>query len=164
MTRVNYILLALLAVSFCNCAYANEMDGEWVSISRISAGKQQITTPTHAVIKAGKFNTVRDGKLSELGKITETTTKTPKQYNVNMTGKVKFSGKSFHGIFAISGDTMLTCVNPKPSGDRPAMFSSTKENGNIMIVWMRKDTLARLQKLSRNAGDAGEETTDTKSK
>lgn len=148
MTRLNFVLLGIIAVSLCTYANANEMDGEWISVSRISAGQQQITTPTHAVIKDGKFNTVRDGKLSELGKITETTTETPKQYNVDMTGEVELSGKTFHGIFSVSGDTMFTCVNPKPSGERPVSFTSTKENGNVMIVWIRKDTLAKLQGLA----------------
>lgn len=148
MNRLNLTIFGVLAVTICNYTNANEMDGEWISVSRISAGEQQITTPTHAVIKDGKFNTVRDGELSELGKITETLTATPKQYNVDMTDEVELSGKSFSGIFAVSGDTMFTCVNPEPDGERPTVFSSTKKNGNVMIVWIRKDTLAKLQALT----------------
>lgn len=148
MSRVHFFLASVFVASLANSALAHEMDGEWISVSRISAGEQQITTPSHAVIKDGKFNTVRDGQLSELGSISETTSETPKQYNVEMTGEVELSGESFHGIFAISGDTMLTCVNPKPGGERPDAFTSTEENGNVMIVWIRKDTLVKLQELA----------------
>lgn len=122
---------------------SGEMDGEWVSVARVRGGEQQIGSPTHAVIKDGKFNTVRDGKLSEVGNIREVARSTPHQYDVEMTGDVEDSGKSFHGIFSVSGDTMFTCVNPTPGATRPADFTSTKKNGNILIVWIREHGVSK---------------------
>ena len=149
MRQFQSLLLPAILFNFSTLASANEMDGKWVSVSRISAGVQQMTLPAYAVIKDGKFNTEREGKLSELGNISETTTTPINHYNVEMTGEVELSGKSFHGIFAVSGDTMFTCVNPEPSGDRPTAFSSTKDNGNVLIVWMRKETLAKLNAMKK---------------
>ena len=153
---LQYVTVLALGLAASSYAYGSEMDGEWVSISRISAGEQQLTTPTRAVIKDGKFSTVRDGKLSELGNIRETRSEIPNGYDVEMTGEVELSGKSFHGIYSISGDTMLTCVNPKPSGKRPKFFSSTKENGHVMIVWMRKSAFAKVKKPLKKATDVSE--------
>jgi uncharacterized protein (TIGR03067 family) len=127
------------------------MDGEWISVARIRAGVQQISAPSHAVIENGKFNTVRDGKVQELGKISEAVDVSPHQYNILMEGDVPDSGKSFHGIFSISGDTMFTCVNPEAESGRPGEFLSTRENGNILIVWVRKQTLERVQAVSAGA-------------
>jgi len=136
-----------IAILFINASFlhAGEMDGEWITVSRIRGGEQQLGTPSEAVIKDGKFNTVREGKLSELGDIKETPDENPAQYNVDMKGDVEDGGKSFHGIFSISGDTMFTCVNPNPNGKRPTEFKSTKENGSILIVWIRKSVAAKIE-------------------
>lgn len=117
--------------------FAGQMDGEWYSISRVRGGEQQSGAPTHAVIKDGKFNTMRDGKIVELGKIVENTETNPSRYSVEMTGEVEDAGKTFHGIFSMSGDTMLTCVNPSPDGLPPKEFKSSKDNATIFVVWQR---------------------------
>lgn len=135
------ITFVLLINSFI---LAQEMNGEWVSISRIRGGEQQYGSATEAVIKDGKFNTVREGETRELGNISEDTKNTPNQYSVEMTGSVPDSGKSFNGIFMVSADTMVTCVNPVADGQRPAEFKSTKENGNILVVWMRKSAAEKM--------------------
>lgn len=124
---------------------AGEMDGEWVTVARVRGGEQLLGTPSGAVIKDGKFNTVREGELSEVGDIKEIIGPSPSQYNVKMTGDVEDSGKSFQGIFTVSGDTMFTCVNPTPNGERPRGFYSSKANGNILIVWIRKSTVAKME-------------------
>lgn len=150
MNRLKMIVIVMFAASTSSFrATADDMDGEWISISRIRAGEQLLTPPTHALIKDGKFNTIRDGKLSELGRISVSPPGSPQHYNVQMTGDGELAGKSFHGIFSISADTMLTCVNPDPGGDRPKLFGSTAKNGSLMIIWMRKPTLAKLQKLTK---------------
>lgn len=137
-----YVAIALIAVLSTEYLHGGEMDGEWVSIARIRSGSQQFGEPTTASIKDGKFHTLRDGKLSELRKLSEETDVTPTQYKVKMTGDVKDSGTSFNGIVSISGDTMFTCVHPIPDAKRPTAFTSTKDNGNILIVWMRKKALS----------------------
>lgn len=141
MTRV-FTLLAFSVLTTPGLS-AGEMDGEWASVVRIRGGEQQLGTQTEAVIKDGKFNTVRNGELSELGTMRENIDGKPNQYTVTMTGDVADSGKSFNGIFVISADTMFTCVTPTPDARPPAEFRSTKEDGNILIVWMRKSVASK---------------------
>ena len=147
-------LSIVLAMSFATITlYAGEMDGEWVTVSKIRGGSQEIRSPAIVVIKKGKIKTVRinTGRVTELGNISELTSKSPNQYNIDMSGGDDLSGKSFHGIFSISGDTLFTCVNPEPSGERPTEFKSTKENGNLLVIWIRKSVLAKLNELANNS-------------
>ena len=140
--RLTAIAILFVTGSFL---HAGEMDGEWITVSRIRGGEQQFGAPSEAVIKDGKFNTVRNATLSELGDIKEIRDANPAQYNVDMKGDGEDSGKSFHGIFSVSGDTMFTCVNPIPDGKRPTEFKSTKENGTYLIVWIRKSAAAKIE-------------------
>ncbi len=112
------------------CAsFAGEMDGEWLSIARVRAGAEQPGAATKAVIAAGVFRTERDGTVQEQGIITESAGSDPHRYTVEMKGDVQDAGKTFHGIFRVAGDTMITCANPAPGGAHPTGFASTKDNG-----------------------------------
>ena len=145
MIRLLSIFLATSAV-FLSARYsdAGNMDGEWVSVTRIRAGAQQLGVATNAQIRDGKFSTIQNGKISEAGKMTEVTDGAIPGYSLIMSEEVASVGKSFNGIYSVSGDTMFTCVSPVPDAKRPTAFTSTKENGHILIVWMRKAAVAKL--------------------
>jgi uncharacterized protein (TIGR03067 family) len=138
-----YVAIALIAVLSADHLHGGEMDGEWVSIASIRHGFQQLGGPFTASIKDGKLYAVHDGKLHEWGNMSENTDVTPSQFKVEMAGDLKGSGKSINGIFSISGDTMFTCFNSLYNSKRPAAFTSTKDNGNSLIVWMRKEALLK---------------------
>ncbi len=154
------LLLAFSCVYFFGAgAFANEMDGEWVSISRIRGGVQQFGDPTQAVIKDGKFSTVREGEYTEIGNISEDAQTLPKHYTVEMTSSAADEGKKFNGIYAASADTLITCANPVADGKHPEGFGSTKENGYILVVWMRKSAIEK----DRNEADRDKVTKRTAS-
>ncbi len=150
MLRFTVMLCAAYILPAASVLLAGQMDGEWISVSRVRAGVQQRGEASHAVIRDGKFSTKRDGKLSEQGVISETPGSRPRQYTIEMDSGVEDAGKTFRGIYSISGDTMLTCVNLEPGRDHPEDFSSTHDSGTILIVWARKHgEAARENELDR---------------
>ena len=142
MTRCLVATMLLLAVH-CGIAAA-AMDGEWVAIAQIRGGKQIYDRPAECMIREGTFYTVRSGITTELGKITEVDETSPNQYDVEMTVGEEHKTETFAGIFAISGDTMFTCVNPQPGGERPTQFQSTESDGSILTVWVRKSEVPKI--------------------
>src|SRR5262245_47846544 len=46
-------------------------------------------------------------------------------------------GEKLLGIYAVEGKTLRICAAPSPAQKRPSEFSSTKENGSLLIILER---------------------------
>lgn len=138
MSCLNFIQSTWITLFLASVSLAGQMDGEWVSISSVRAGVQQAGASIQTVIKDGKINTVRDGKHEEEGIIHEALKSRPHRYILEMKGDDQDADKKFLGIFTVSGDTMLTCVNIDPGGEHPVEFKSSEADGRILTVWQRK--------------------------
>lgn len=155
MTRC-FLVIAMLGMA-APCLLGGEMDGEWVSLARVRGGDVQAGEPSYAVILDGKFSTKHEGVLTGVGDLKEVAETSPSHYSIHVTGDGEDKGKSFHGIFAVSGDLMITCANPTPEGGPPTKFVSTKENQNILVVWIRKSAASSLASPTAEPGGSGED-------
>lgn len=143
--KLSIILLVFLSTI---TLYGGKMEGEWITVYQIRGGIQEVKNPVTVIIKNGEFKTTNTatGKLSEIGNISEIISASSNQYDIEMTEGDNWNGEYFHGIFSISADTLFTCVNPKASGERPIEFKSTKDNGNLLVKWVRKSVSLKIKK------------------
>jgi hypothetical protein len=52
----------------------------------------------------------------------------------------KDKGKTFKGIYRLSGDTLTICTNTKPDGNRPSRFAAEAGSFQTLTVLVRQAT------------------------
>ena len=156
-----HLLLTLTAGLLAAPAPADKdpLVGTWVIVSAVRGGK------AFDEIKGEKLSFTRDGKLTvtaknEEEKATYKVDASKKPATIDITfedrpgnSKVGRLGKkpatievairrdntvTFHGIYALEGDTLKICLPIKPGGPRPTKLSSKEGSGNGLIVLKRQ--------------------------
>jgi uncharacterized protein (TIGR03067 family) len=113
--------------------------GDWTITGWKQAGnaldKEDLATAKWTV-KDGKYKFELDGNAEEGTLKIDPSKKTPTVDLEISEGNDK--GKTQPGIYKIDGDTITFCLGLPGAKDRPTDFSSTEDNGQILVTMKRK--------------------------
>ena len=113
-------------------------EGTWQCTSLESNGEksaEEDVAKISVINEANKWTIEIEGKVFARGTSTIDPTKQPKQIDVTGT-EGEFKGKSYLGIYEITGDTRKVCLSDAGK-DRPTEFATASEDGRILAVFKR---------------------------
>ena len=121
---------------------AKGLVGTWTFTDGVKAGEKteadKLKEP--AVITADKI-TLKTADATFVFKYKADAKASPVAIDMEILEPDGFKGAKAKGIIALDGEKLSLAYNPKPDGDRPTDFKSTKDNGNhvYMLKMAKKD-------------------------
>jgi uncharacterized protein (TIGR03067 family) len=111
-----------------------EANGQQVSLKEIQGGK--LVALARLVVKGDSYTfKLAEGTHAMVFRM-EPETK-PRAIDMTIThGPEK--GKTYHGIYELSGDTFKICRHAEPDKPRPTAFVTGKGSGQIIVTWQRE--------------------------
>src|SRR5262245_39498696 len=134
---VSLFLVVLMATNVSGQDVKKELDqlqGEWMMLSREANGKPSDNTNWKLTIKGDQWTVTRpDGDVAAVqAKIKLDPSKKPREIDLISKG-----GRSMSGIYKLEGDTLTFCrPGPSKNAERPKEFT-TPDSPNEIIVWKR---------------------------
>ena len=119
-----------------------ETEGSWIAVFKERDGKVQPLKSMVVSFKGDKFETTVDGKVIEGGENKLDLKNTPKAYAATITTDGSIIGKTYDGIYEVTGDILRTCVNTNDGKKAPTEFVTRPDTGHQLVIWKRiKHTL-----------------------
>ena len=116
-----------------------KLQGAWVATKAQRDGKAADDVVGHRLSFTGTRFQIRsrDGKALYEGTFQVDAKAKPAAIDFEHT-KGALKGKAWKGIYALDGDTLMTCDNaPNPGKGRPAAFEAKKGSGHVLITFKR---------------------------